>query len=57
MKVEFWLIGKTTQDFVEEGTALYIKRLKHYLRFEMVVIPALKKTKGLSFEQIKMKEG
>jgi len=57
MKVEFWLIGKTAQDFVEEGTAMYAKRLKHYLPFEMVIIPGLKKTKGLSVEQIKTKEG
>jgi len=57
MKVEFWLIGKTAQDFVEEGMSLYVKRLKHYLPFEVLVIPALKKTKGLSFEQIKTKEG
>jgi len=57
MKIEFWLTGKTTQDFVEEGMAIYVKRLKHYLPFEVVVIPALKKTKGLSIEQIKTKEG
>jgi len=57
MKIEFWLTGKTTQDFVEEGMAIYVKRLKHYLPFEAVVIPALKKTKGLSIEQIKTKEG
>ncbi len=57
MKIEFWLVGKTTQDFVEEGMAMYVKRLKHYLPFEVVVIPALKKTKGLSVGQIKSKEG
>jgi len=57
MKVELWLVGKTTQDFVADGMAVYTKRLKHYLPFEVTVIPALKKTKGLTFEQIKVKEG
>ena len=57
MKIEFWVVGKTTQDFVENGLAVYQKRLKHYLPFNFTVIPALKKSKGLTFEQIKTKEG
>ena len=57
MKVQLVVIGKTTQDFVERGLSEFIARIKHYLPFEMTVIPDLKNTKNLSFEQIKEKEG
>ena len=35
----------------------YISRLKHYVPFEMVVLPDLKNTKSMSEEQIKTAEG
>ncbi len=57
MKTELWFIGKTSQDYVEEGVAIYKNRLKHYLSFNIEIIPALKKTKNLSFDEIKNKEG
>ena len=57
MKIQLIVIGKTTQDFVERGLSEFIARIKHYLPFEMMVIPDLKNAKNLSFEQIKEKEG
>ncbi len=57
MKIELWQIGKTSQDYIEEGVAVYNGRLKHYLPFALQTIPALKKTKNLSKDQIKQKEG
>jgi len=54
MKMEFWLIGKTSYNFVEEGVALYEKRLKHYVPFEIVTLPHPKGQ--LNAEQIKQKE-
>jgi len=57
MKIQLIVIGKTTQDFVERGLSEFISRIKHYLPFEMTVIPDLKNAKNLSFEQIKEKEG
>ena len=35
----------------------YCRRLKHYVSFELVVLPDLKNTKGLTEEQIKQAEG
>jgi 23S rRNA (pseudouridine1915-N3)-methyltransferase len=57
MKVVFLVIGKTDAGYLQEGIALYEKRLRHYLSYEMTVIPDLKKTKGLTTEQQKAKEG
>ena len=57
MKVCFLLIGKTTEDYLKEGIAIYEKRLKNYLTVEVKVIPELKKTSGLTFDQQKVAEG
>lgn len=57
MKIQLIVIGKTTQDFVQRGVDEFAKRLKHYIPFEMEVIPDLKNTKSLSFEQQKESEG
>lgn len=57
MKTEFWLIGKTTFPYLEEGMTLYQKRLKRYLSFEMLVLPEVKNAKKLPPEQLKLKEG
>ncbi|MDR0427772.1 MAG: 23S rRNA (pseudouridine(1915)-N(3))-methyltransferase RlmH [Dysgonamonadaceae bacterium] len=57
MKVHLIVIGKTTQDFVEKGMNEFHHRLQHYLSFEIKIIPDIKSTKSLSFEQQKEKEG
>lgn len=57
MKVEFWVIGNTSFPYLKEGTAIYEKRLKHYIPFEYTVIPDIKNAKNLSKEQLKQKEG
>jgi 23S rRNA (pseudouridine1915-N3)-methyltransferase len=57
MKVELWAIGKTNEAYLKEGIAIYLKRLRHYLKFELVVIPDIKKAGKLSPEQLKTKEG
>lgn len=57
MKVAFWAIGKTAEQYLEEGTKVYTKRLVHYLPFEMHLIPDVKKAGKLSAEQLKQKEG
>lgn len=56
MKVTLLLIGKTEDDYLTKGFAIYEQRLKHYLTFETIVIPALKNTKAISIEQQKQKE-
>lgn len=57
MKVILVLIGKTDEAYLDTGIGKYIDRLKHYIPFEMKVIPDLKNTKKLSEEQQKNKEG
>lgn len=57
MKVEFWLIGKTSFPYLEEGMAIYEKRLVHYLPFQVSVLPDPRNTKNLPPELLKQKEG
>lgn len=57
MKIVLIVIGKTDDAWVQEGIDKYSKRLKHYIPFELEVIPDLKQTKNMSQEQQKEKEG
>ncbi|MBZ0242288.1 MAG: 23S rRNA (pseudouridine(1915)-N(3))-methyltransferase RlmH [Bacteroidales bacterium] len=57
MKVLFLVIGKTDERYLEEGLKKYFGRLKHYIGFEMKVIPDLKNRKALSEEAQKEAEG
>ena len=57
MKIQLVLVGKTTQDFVERGLTEFCGRLKHYLPFEIHILPDLKTTKNTLPEQVKEREG
>jgi len=57
MKIEFWVIGKTSFAYLTEGMQLYEKRIKRYLPFNCIVIPDVKNAKNLSQEELKKKEG
>ena len=57
MKIIFMVIGKTSEDYLKEGIAIYEKRLKNYLTFETKVLPEIKKTAGLSIAEQQTKEG
>ena len=57
MKIEFWVIGKTSERYLEEGIKIYRNRLPHYLPFQMQVLPEIKKTGKLNPAQLKQKEG
>ncbi|TLX70860.1 23S rRNA (pseudouridine(1915)-N(3))-methyltransferase RlmH [Labilibacter sediminis] len=57
MKVVLVLIGKTDEAYLETGIRKYLDRLKHYIPFEMKIIPDLKNTKNLREDQQKNKEG
>ncbi|WP_026904340.1 23S rRNA (pseudouridine(1915)-N(3))-methyltransferase RlmH [Pedobacter glucosidilyticus] len=56
MKVTLLTVGKTEDKYILEGIEKYLKRLKHYIKFELIEIPELKKTKSLSEDQQKAKE-
>ncbi len=57
MEITFLLNGKTTESYLQEGIALYEKRLSHYVRYRTEVLPELKNTKAMSPEQQKAAEG
>ena len=57
MKTELWVIGKTAFPYLEEGMAIYEKRLTHYLPFQSVVLPDLKNAKNLPVDLLKQGEG
>lgn len=39
MNIRLILVGKTTTPFVKEGFDVYVKRLKHYYKFEVLELP------------------
>lgn len=57
MNIELLCIGKENADAFEEAINQYIKKIKLYNNFNIVVIPYLKNTKSLSFDEQKKKEG
>src|SRR5574344_996517 len=57
MKALLIVVGKTVDSRIQSLVDDYKERLKHYLPFDMQVIPELKSTKNLSFDQQKEKEG
>lgn len=56
MKITLLCIGKTDDKYIQEGLDKYLKRLKHYISFNFVVIPDVKNAKNLSEAQQKEKE-
>ncbi len=36
MKISIWCIGKTDEKYLREGIAIFLKRLTHYTKVEMV---------------------
>jgi 23S rRNA (pseudouridine1915-N3)-methyltransferase len=57
MKITLLVIGKTDSAYLTEGINEYVKRLNHYINFEIEVIPDLKKNKNLSIDLQKNQEG
>ncbi|MBQ2540616.1 MAG: 23S rRNA (pseudouridine(1915)-N(3))-methyltransferase RlmH [Paludibacteraceae bacterium] len=57
MKLNLLVVGKTTSSELDTLIADYCGRLRHYVTFEMIVVPELKNTKSLSEAQQKQREG
>ena len=57
MKTVLLVVGRTVDKRLDALIADYVGRVKHYLPFEMVVVPELKNTKALTEAQQKEKEG
>ena len=57
MKVMFLVVGRTVNKHITTLITEYVDRVKHYIPFDMEVIPELKNTKALTPEQQKEREG
>ncbi len=57
MKIKLLTIGKTDDKNLQILIETYQKRLKHYIKFELEIIPDIKNVKNLSESQQKEKEG
>ncbi|MBS9463866.1 23S rRNA (pseudouridine(1915)-N(3))-methyltransferase RlmH [Flagellimonas sp. 389] len=57
MQITLIAIGKTDSRELSNLIAIYKERLKHYIKFELVIIPDIKNSKNLSETQQKEKEG
>lgn len=57
MKIVLLTIGNTSERYLVDGIQHYQNRLKHYMPFEIIEIPNIKKAKNLSKTELKKKEG
>ena len=56
MKITLIQIGKIHFDFVNEGSDLFLNRLKHYTKMESLIIELPAKLKTTDVDQIKKNE-
>ena len=57
MTIKLVCIGKTDKKELETLIKVYTDRLQHYIKYELEIIPDLKKTKNLDENQQKTREG
>jgi 23S rRNA (pseudouridine1915-N3)-methyltransferase len=57
MTIKLLVLGKTDSVQLSQLIEEYQNRLKHYIKFELEIIPDIKNTKNLSEKQQKEKEG
>lgn len=57
MKTELIVVGKTDNPHFIAGMEDYVRRIRHYVPFNITVIPELKNNKNRGVEQQKVQEG
>lgn len=57
MKIKLLVIGKTDDKNLNALIDMYMKRLKHYITFDIQVIPDIRAAKNFTTEQQKEREG
>ncbi|MBU3822388.1 23S rRNA (pseudouridine(1915)-N(3))-methyltransferase RlmH [Flavobacteriaceae bacterium XHP0103] len=57
MTIKLLAIGKTDNKELKSLITVYVKRLSHYINFQLDIIPDIKNVKNLSENQQKQKEG
>jgi len=56
LKIKLIVIGKNKEEYVKSGIDLYLNKLKHYIDFELKLIPDLKIRNSIDENQIKSEE-
>ena len=56
MNIKLLVVSKTDTPYLQEGIDIYAKRLKHYVNFDIEVIPALKDQRNATPDEIKERE-
>ena len=56
MTIRLIVVGKTDIGYLQQGIDEYVGRLKHYVKFEVEVIPALRDQKNASPDEMKERE-
>lgn len=56
MNIKLIVIGKSEKKYLREAVEIYLKRLTHYINFEIVVLPDVKNAKNMSVAELKDKE-
>ena len=57
MKISIWSVGKANEAYVNEGIAMFSKRISNYYNLEWKIIPSPKNAASLSPEDLKKAEG
>jgi len=57
MNIKLIAIGKTDDSYLQQLIDHYLKRLSHYVKFELELLPDIKNSKHLSEAEQKEKEG
>lgn len=57
MKLIILFTGKTSISYINDGIADYFKRLKFYIKTEIIIVPDIKNTRSMPEQEIRKKEG
>lgn len=57
MKITMLTVGKTDNNYLNDGIRIYIERLSHYIKFDVLEIQLPKNLKKLNVDQLKDAEG
>lgn len=57
MKITLLQVGRTEGEYLITGISEYESRLKHYISYQTITIPALKNQSSLSTDMQKVREG
>ncbi|MBN1132872.1 MAG: 23S rRNA (pseudouridine(1915)-N(3))-methyltransferase RlmH [Bacteroidales bacterium] len=57
MRITLLEIGKTRDDFINEGIEVFRKRIARYVNFNIVTIPGIKNTRNMIMKEVQHQEG